>query len=61
MPGLNENQVRARYLITISNKELDEKIRTIFKKHQSRYGAQRITDELRDNGETCSKNRVAKG
>jgi hypothetical protein len=27
MPGLNENQVRA-----ISNKELDEKIRTIFKK-----------------------------
>ena len=33
---------------TISNKELDEKIRTIFKKHQSRYGAQRITDELRD-------------
>jgi putative transposase len=44
----------------ISNEELDKKIIDVFKAHQSRYGAQRITDELRDNGEKCSKNRVAK-
>ena len=44
----------------ISNKALDKKIIDIFKAHQSRYGAQRITDELRDNGEICSKNRVAR-
>lgn len=44
----------------LSNEELDEKIKAIFKKHQSRYGAQRITDELRDDGEICSKNRVAR-
>lgn len=44
----------------ISNEELDKKISTIFKKHQGRYGSTRITDELRENGETCSKNRVAR-
>lgn len=44
----------------ISNEELDKKIIDIFKIHQSRYGALRITDELRDNGEVCSKNRVAR-
>lgn len=44
----------------ISNEVLDKKIINIFKAHQSRYGAQRITDELHDHGETCSKNRVAK-
>jgi putative transposase len=44
----------------ISNDVLDEKILVVFKKHQVRYGAKRITDELRDNGETCSKNRVAR-
>jgi len=32
----------------ISNDELDKKIMAIFKKHHSRYGAKRITDELRD-------------
>lgn len=42
------------------NEDLDKKIRSIFKKHQSRYGANRITDELRENGEICSKNRVAR-
>ncbi len=45
---------------SVSNKELDKKISAVYKAHQSRYGAQRITDELRDNGETCSKNRVAR-
>jgi putative transposase len=44
----------------ISNKELDQKIIAIFKAHQSRYGAKRIMDELCDNGEICSKNRVAR-
>lgn len=44
----------------ISNEELDKKITAVFKAHQGRYGAKRITDELRDNGEICSKNRVAK-
>jgi putative transposase len=44
----------------VSNDGLDKKIIAIFKKHHSRYGAKRITDELRDNSETCSKNRVAK-
>jgi len=44
----------------ISNKELDQRVMVIFKRHQGRYGAQRITDELHDEGETCSKNRVAR-
>lgn len=44
----------------MSNKVLDEKIMVIFKKHLGRYGAQRIRNELRRNGEICSKNRVAK-
>lgn len=44
----------------ISNDELDKKIMNIFKKHHSRYGAQRISDELREKGEICSKNRVAR-
>jgi putative transposase len=44
----------------ISNDVLDKKIMIIFKKHHSRYGAKRITDELRDEGETYSKNRVAR-
>jgi transposase InsO family protein len=44
----------------VSNDELDKKIMAIFKKHLSRYGAKRITDELRDEGETYGKNRVAR-
>lgn len=44
----------------ISNEALDKKIITIFNAHKGRYGAVRITDELRDQGETYSKNRVAK-
>ncbi len=43
----------------ISNQFLDQEIITIFKKHKSRYGAKRITDELREAGERCSKKRVA--
>ena len=42
------------------NEALDKKINFIFKHHQSRYGAKRITDELREGNEMCSKNRVAR-
>ena len=44
----------------IANEALDKKITDIFNAHKSRYGAQRITDELRADGESCSKNRVSK-
>lgn len=44
----------------LSNKLLDEKIISLFEKHHHRYGAPRLTDELKDQGETCSKNRVAR-
>ncbi|TAK76140.1 MAG: IS3 family transposase [Gammaproteobacteria bacterium] len=44
----------------LSNEELDKKIMIIFKRHKSRYGAKRIADELHDEGETCSKNRIAR-
>lgn len=44
----------------ISNQVLDQKIISIFQDHKSRYGAIRITRELRDMGETCSKNRVSR-
>ena len=44
----------------ISNEDLDKKIKTTFDKHHGRYGANRLSDELRDNGETCGKNRVAR-
>jgi len=43
-----------------ANEVLDKKIITIFKSHQGRYGAPRITDELHDEGEICGKNRVAR-
>ncbi len=44
----------------LSNDLLDQNIGKVFKAHKGRYGAIRITDELRDTGESCSKNRVAK-
>jgi len=43
-----------------ANQELDKRILNIYNFHKSRYGAKRITDDLRDSGEKCSKNRVAK-
>ena len=42
-----------------ANDALDKKIIDIFKGHHGRYGAPRITSELLEQGETCSKNRVA--
>jgi len=41
-----------------ANEILDEKIVSIYKKHKSRYGAPRITDELHASGTVCGKNRV---
>jgi putative transposase len=43
-----------------NNKNLDQKIKIIFNNHKKRYGYRRITNELQDFGETCSKNRVAR-
>lgn len=43
-----------------SNEALDKKIIPIFNAHKNRYGAPRITDELNESGEICSKNRVAR-
>jgi putative transposase len=43
---------------SIANEALDRKIIDIFNSHSSRYGYPRITDELRDQGEKCSKNRI---
>jgi putative transposase len=44
----------------IANENLDKKIIDTFNNHHFRYGSPRITDELRDRGERCSKNRVAR-
>jgi putative transposase len=44
----------------VNNEQLDRKISAIFNLHKSRYGVLRITDELREDGALCSKNRVAK-
>jgi putative transposase len=43
-----------------ANEKLDEKITAVFHSHSHRYGSPRITDELREKGDTCSKNRVAR-
>ena len=43
----------------ISNEKLDQQIIDVFNKHKGRYGAKRIFDELREQGEMCSKNRIA--
>lgn len=44
----------------IANTALDKKILTLFNQHKGRYGAPRLTDELRGEGEKVSKNRVAR-
>lgn len=41
-----------------ANEVLDRKIISIFEAHKGRYGAPRITGELHEAGEKCSKNRV---
>ena len=42
----------------LSNLSLDKKVEFLFKKHRSRYGVPRITEELRAQGERCGRNRV---
>jgi putative transposase len=43
-----------------SNRALDSQIGQIYSEHKQRYGAPRITDELKDRGLQCSENRVAR-
>jgi putative transposase len=42
------------------NRRLEAKIRVLFKDNREVYGAPRIHAELKDEGESCSKNRVAR-
>lgn len=44
----------------LANKKLDEKIMDLFTLHQGRAGSPRITKDLQERGERCSKNRVAR-
>lgn len=43
-----------------ANEKLDKKIIHIFQSHKNRYGSPRVTNELHDDAEICSKNRVAR-
>ncbi len=43
-----------------SNRILDGQIQKVYTEHKRRYGVPRITDELKDRGFHCSKNRVAR-
>ena len=43
-----------------ANNLLDQKIISLFDRHKQRYGAPRLTDELREAGEKCNKKRVAR-
>ena len=44
----------------IANRRLDIKIKALFAEHDKRAGSPRITLDLRDDGESCSVNRVAR-
>lgn len=44
----------------MANTLLDTKIKRVYAQHKGRYGSPRITDELREQGGSCSKHRVAK-
>jgi len=44
----------------IANIDLDKKVKVAFDEHRGRYGAPRITEDLKASGESCSQNRVAK-
>jgi transposase InsO family protein len=43
-----------------ANEALDKKIIQLFHDHKSRSGSPRITKDLQELGESCSKNRVAR-
>lgn len=44
----------------LANRELDDAIAKVFWRHKRRYGADRITQDLQDQGLACSENRVAR-
>jgi len=44
----------------LANQKVDLKIKSLFLENKKRYGAPRIVRELHKQGETCSKNRVAR-
>jgi transposase InsO family protein len=44
----------------VANEKLLSEIRVIYKNRRGIYGSPRITDDLRDNGHRCGKNRVAR-
>lgn len=44
----------------IANQQLDSKIKKAFDKHKARYGAPRITQELKATGESASQKRIAR-
>jgi len=44
----------------VENRRLDVHIKAIYKKHKGRSGSPKITEELRDEGFSVSKNRVAR-
>jgi len=44
----------------IANQRRDDHIQTVFHQHKGRYGSPRLVDELKDNGISCSENRVAR-
>jgi transposase InsO family protein len=44
----------------IANDKLLSEIRVVYKQRRGIYGSPRITDDLRDNGHRCGKNRVAR-
>lgn len=44
----------------LANQGVDTKLVDLFAAHQGRYGAPRLTEELKSQGENCSQNRVAR-
>ena len=44
----------------LANRRLDAKIKVLYAEHKQRAGSPRLTLDLHDLGETCSKNRVAR-
>ena len=44
----------------LANRRLDTKIKALFAEHQQRAGSPRITRDLKEAGEPCSENRVAR-
>jgi len=53
-------QSRPKGKLWNENKYLSERIRSIYNEKKQRYGSPRITAELRDEGFSCSKKRVAR-